>query len=132
MSSPAPAYGMPTAAGAPVTTRAIGWTRPVGTGPMPAERSSRRSGVLPETDQVALGVVHVGAETHVPDRLAADRHLAAQFLDSGERLVQVGDADGDDRGGDRPLAGQHAAIDAAGLGEIALFVRRRRGDQRVL
>src|SRR4051812_46582028 len=71
--------------------------------------------VLPEADQVALGVGDVGAETHVAHRLATDRHRTAQLFDAGQRVVEVLDADGDHRAGDRALPGEHAAVDPAGL-----------------
>src|SRR5882724_2550408 len=90
------------------------------------------SGVLPQADQIALGVVEIRAETHVADRVAADRDLAAELLDPGQRVVEVVDADRDDRRGDRALPGEHAAVDPADLGGLSLLVGRRRADQRVL
>src|SRR4051812_10107641 len=73
------------------------------------------SPVLPESDQIALGVVEIGPDPHPAARLFADRPLPAELLDPGERVVDVRHADRDDRRGDRALPMQHAAVDRAGL-----------------
>src|SRR3954469_13946199 len=90
------------------------------------------STVLPESDQIALGVVEVGAESHLADRLLADRDLAAELLDPGELVVDVLHPDRDDRRGDRALPVQHAAVDGAGLRRPALLVGFRGAGHRVL
>src|SRR4051812_45513811 len=81
-------------------------TMPSNPGSVPGSRSLSSSTVwnpvaamrrnlcgLPEPDHVALGVPHVGAEAHGPDRLPAEHRLAAELADSPQRLVDAGDVD---------------------------------------
>lgn len=84
------------------------------------EFRQRLATVLPEAEDVVLGVGEVGGEPHVADRHPFPHHSTAKTFYCLECLLNVIDLDRDDRRGDGLLACEHAAIDRTRLARSTL------------
>src|SRR5687768_5824811 len=88
--------------------------------------------VLPQPQDVALGVLEVGVEAHARDGILRLDHGAAELLNRLEGGVDVLHIHRNDGTGQLALPRHHAAVDGTGLRRPACLFVHRRGDDDVV